>query len=57
MTVDRDWGRWDATDGGRRAPRPVLDSRDDGRHSALVPPGALHQRVTAALTNWQLDDA
>ena len=26
-------------------------------HSALVPPGALHQRVTAALANWQLDDA
>ncbi len=26
-------------------------------HSALVPPGALHHRVTAALTNWQLDDA
>ncbi|HEX2073347.1 MAG TPA: diguanylate cyclase [Geodermatophilus sp.] len=22
-----------------------------------MPPGALHQRVTAALTNWQLDDA
>nr|WP_204261146.1 diguanylate cyclase [Blastococcus saxobsidens] len=26
-------------------------------HSALVPPGALHHRVTAALSNWQLDDA
>ena len=26
-------------------------------HSALVPPGALHHRVTAALANWQLDDA
>ena len=26
-------------------------------HSALVPPGALHQRVTAALANWRLDDA
>ena len=23
----------------------------------MVPPGALHQRVTAALANWQLDDA
>jgi diguanylate cyclase (GGDEF)-like protein len=35
----------------------VLDSRAGGVHSALVPPGALHQRVTAALANWQLDDA
>jgi hypothetical protein len=35
----------------------VLDSIDNGRHSALVPPGALHHRVTAALANWQLDDA
>jgi diguanylate cyclase (GGDEF)-like protein len=26
-------------------------------HSALVPPGTLHHRVTAALANWQLDDA
>ncbi|MDK3258550.1 diguanylate cyclase domain-containing protein [Blastococcus capsensis] len=26
-------------------------------HSSLVPPGALHHRVTAALSNWQLDDA
>jgi diguanylate cyclase (GGDEF)-like protein len=35
----------------------VLDSGTDGVHSALVPPGALHHRVTAALANWQLDDA
>ncbi|SEP28356.1 diguanylate cyclase domain-containing protein [Trujillonella endophytica] len=26
-------------------------------HSALVPPGALHHRVTAALSDWRLDDA
>src|SRR3954454_23445368 len=51
------WDGWGGTDGGRRAFRPVLDSRTDGVHSALVPPGALHQRVTAALANWQLDDA
>src|SRR4051794_9854240 len=36
---------------------PVLDSGRDDVHSALVPPGALHLRVTAALANWQLDDA
>jgi diguanylate cyclase (GGDEF)-like protein len=35
----------------------VLDSGGDDVHSALVPPGALHQRVTTALSNWQLDDA
>ena len=35
----------------------MLDSAPDDVHSALVPPGALHNRVTAALTNWQLDDA
>jgi len=53
--------RWDGSDGSapdpRRAPRTVLDSIDNGRHSALVPPGALHHRVTAALSNGQLDDA
>jgi diguanylate cyclase (GGDEF)-like protein len=52
---------WDGCDGSaagsRRAPRTVLDSVDNGVHSALVPPGALYHRVTAALTNWQLDDA
>ena len=48
---------WDGWDGGRRVPDAVLDSAGDGVHSALVPPGALHQRVTAALANWQLDDA
>src|SRR6478672_3109071 len=50
-------GAWDRWDGGRRVPEQVLDSDTDAVHSALVPPGALHQRVTAALTNWQLDDA
>ena len=51
------WGSWDGTGGGRRVPDHVLDSVTDDVHSALVPPGALHQRVTAALANWQLDDA
>ena len=35
----------------------MLDTGTDDVHSALVPPGALHHRVTAALANWQLDDA
>jgi diguanylate cyclase (GGDEF)-like protein len=35
----------------------MLDSEYTDVHSALVPPGALHHRVTAALANWQLDDA
>ncbi|MEX5719808.1 diguanylate cyclase domain-containing protein, partial [Geodermatophilus maliterrae] len=55
---------WDASDttgdltsSPRRARPAVLDSPGPGVHSALVPPGALHQRVTAALANWQLDDA
>ena len=48
---------WDAWDGGRRVTEHVLDSDGVDVHSALVPPGALHQRVTAALANWQLDDA
>jgi diguanylate cyclase (GGDEF)-like protein len=51
------WDAWDASDGGRRVPEHVLDSGTHGVHSALVPPGALHHRVTAALANWQLDDA
>ena len=51
------WGVWDATDGGRRVPGHVLDSGGDDVHSALVAPGTLHHRVTAALANWQLDDA
>src|SRR6476660_4268488 len=54
MSPSGAWDRWDA---GRRVPEQVLDSDTDAVHSALVPPGALHQRVTAALTNWQLDDA
>jgi diguanylate cyclase (GGDEF)-like protein len=48
---------WDACDDGRRVSGQVLDTTGDDVHSALVPPGALHQRVTAALANWQLDDA
>src|SRR3954453_5798554 len=48
---------WDAWDEGRRVPEQVLDTAGDDVHSALVPPGALHHRVTAALANWQLDDA
>src|SRR4051794_395369 len=51
------WGAWDTTDRGRRGSEHVLDSVTDAVHSALVPPGALHHRVTAALANWQLDDA
>jgi diguanylate cyclase (GGDEF)-like protein len=42
---------------GRRVSEHVLDSDGGDVHSALVPPGALHHRVTAALANWQLDDA
>ncbi len=57
MTTAAGWDRWDATGGGRRVPDDVLDSDGTPVHSALVPPGALHQQVTAALTNWQLDDA
>ncbi|TFV65865.1 GGDEF domain-containing protein, partial [Blastococcus sp. CT_GayMR20] len=51
------WGSWDASDEGRRVPGHILDTGGDDVHSALVPPGALHHRVTAALANWQLDDA
>src|SRR4051812_49919647 len=51
------WDARDATDRGRRGSEHVLDSVTDDMHSALVPPGALHHRVTAALANWQLDDA
>jgi diguanylate cyclase (GGDEF)-like protein len=53
----RGWDAWDATDRGRRVSEHVLDSDTDDVHSALVPPGTLHHRVTAALANWQLDDA
>src|SRR3954464_2293239 len=51
------WGAWDRMDRGRRGSEHVLDSVTDDVHSALVPPGALHNRVTAALANWRLDDA
>src|SRR3954468_5216470 len=59
MTV---WGAgsWDARDGtgeGRRGSATVRDTGGSDVHSALVPPGALHHRVTAALANWQLDAA
>jgi diguanylate cyclase (GGDEF)-like protein len=56
--------RWDACDEtgnallpARRAPESVRDTGTGGVHSALVPPGALHHRVTAALSDWRLDDA
>jgi diguanylate cyclase (GGDEF)-like protein len=51
------WDRWGASDTGRRGAAHLLDSGVGDVHSALVPPGALHHRVTAALANWQLDDA
>ncbi|SFO08866.1 diguanylate cyclase (GGDEF) domain-containing protein [Geodermatophilus obscurus] len=61
MTQHRGRDASDARDAGvdstRRAPDTVLDSPPGSVHSALVPPGALHHRVTAALANWQLDDA
>ena len=57
MSAARAWDERDGTDGGRRVPEQVLDSDMADVHSALVPPGALHHRVTAALANWQLDDA
>ncbi len=57
MTEGRGWGRWGTTDRKRRGRPRLLDTRIDDMHSAVVPPGALHHRVTAALANWQLDDA
>ncbi|RBY77650.1 diguanylate cyclase [Geodermatophilus sp. TF02-6] len=61
MTAEAGWDPCGQTDGERdgapRASPPVLDTDRDGGHSALVPPGALHQRVTAALASWRLDDA
>ena len=57
MTAAPGWDGWGTTDGGRRVRGDVLDSDGGAVHSALVPPGALHHRVTAALANWQLDDA
>ncbi len=61
MTVSPRWDSCDETDDAllpvRRAPGTMRDSRDDAVHSALVPPGALHHRVTAALSDWRLDDA
>ncbi len=57
MSTAAGWDSWGGTDGGRRVPDDVLDSDGGAVHSALVPPGALHQQVTAALANWQLDDA
>ena len=57
MSEARAWDERDGTDGERRVPDHVLDSVTTDVHSALVPPGALHHRVTAALANWQLDDA
>ncbi len=51
------WDARDTLDRGRHVSEQVLDSATDDVHSALVPPGTLHHRVTAALANWQLDDA
>ena len=48
----------DGPEGGPgRSGVPVLDSAARDVHSALVPPGALHHEVTAALSNWRLTDA
>ncbi len=41
----------------RRATGAVRDSAARTRHSALVPPGVLHQQVSSALATWQLDTA
>jgi diguanylate cyclase (GGDEF)-like protein len=41
----------------RRAGAPVRDTPAASRHSALVPPGVLHQQVSSALANWELDAA
>jgi diguanylate cyclase (GGDEF)-like protein len=57
VSAPRTWDTWGGTDGKRRVSEHVLDSDGVDVHSALVPPGALHHRVTAALANWQLDDA
>jgi diguanylate cyclase (GGDEF)-like protein len=57
MASRRSWGRWDGTGRTRRGRTHLRDSSVTDMHSALVPPGALHHRVTAALANWQLDDA
>ena len=51
------WGAWDGTGPTRRGRGNVRDTSEIDMHSALVPPGALHHRVTAALAYWQLDDA
>jgi diguanylate cyclase (GGDEF)-like protein len=51
------WDARDATGEGRRGSATVRDTGGHDVHSALVPPGALHHRVTAALANWQLDAA
>ncbi|MGY1857498.1 diguanylate cyclase domain-containing protein [Modestobacter sp. SYSU DS0290] len=40
-----------------RADTPVRDTPGVTVQSALVPPGLLHQRVSSALANWELDRA
>ncbi len=40
-----------------RADTPVRDTPGGSVQSALVPPGLLHQRVSSALANWELDQA
>jgi diguanylate cyclase (GGDEF)-like protein len=58
MTLWRSRAPGDAPASARRRGGPsVGDSSVAARHSALVPPGLLHQRVSSALMNWQLDDA
>jgi diguanylate cyclase (GGDEF)-like protein len=57
VSSSRGWGGWDGTSRTRRGRADVRDTTEIDMHSAVVPPGALHHRVTAALANWQLDDA
>jgi hypothetical protein len=42
---------------GRARRATVRDTATTSRQSALVPPGVLHQQVSSALANWQLDTA
>jgi len=57
VTLRRARGTSDGSDRARRDGAPVRDTPGDGGHSPLVPPGPLHQQVSSALTNWQLDQA
>ncbi|MGY1844671.1 diguanylate cyclase domain-containing protein [Modestobacter sp. SYSU DS0875] len=55
MTLRLSGSRGDDT--ARRADTPVRDTPGTTVQSALVPPGLLHQRVSSALANWELDQA